>query len=464
MRLWSKFLLATAAVLLICLIVAGGLAGILIRRAFDRFAVAQENANLQRIVLALVDYYEVNGSWSGVERLLTGRRAGQGQGMMGQGGMGAGMRLLLLDTDRRILVDTQDELTGQPASAALWAAGLPIVVAGQEVGRLAGGAALAGAQSRTALEDTFLHSMSWVLVVAGIVGGVAATAVATILALQITAPARDLTHAARRVAAGDLAHRVTVHSSDELGEVGTAFNEMAAALGRQEDLRRQLVADVAHELRTPLSVMRVELESLQDGLAEPTPETLASRGEEVALLGRLVEDLRLLSLMDAGQLHLQLQSVVLAEAAQKVVQQVATAAERKGIALEAAVPAELPAVRADPDRLQQVLLNLVHNALRHTPAGGTVRLSAQVEGPVLHVRVADTGEGIAPEDLPHIFDRFFRADSSRARSSGGTGLGLSIVRGLVEAMGGRIWAESAVSTGTTVHFTLPAGVAEPRNE
>lgn len=454
MRLWSKFLLATAIVLLICLAVTGVLAGVLIQGAFDRFASAQEHTNVERIVLALADYYEVNGSWSGVERLLTGRRAGMGQGMMGQG-MGAGMHLLLLDTDRRILLDTQEVLTGQLASNALWAAGLPIVAQGQEVGRLASGSALAEAKSRTTLEETFLRSMSRVLVAAGIAGGAAAAVVATILALQITAPARDLTHAARRVAAGDLAHRVAVHSNDELGEVGTAFNEMAAALGRQEELRRQLVADVAHELRTPLSVMRVEIESLQDGLTEPTPETLASLGEEIALLGRLVEDLRLLSLMDAGQLHLELQPVGPAEAVQKVLQQVATAAERKGVTLEAAVPAGLPAARADPDRLQQVLLNLLHNALRHTPAGGTVRLSAQLEGAVLHLQVVDTGEGIAAQDLPHIFDRFYRADTSRARSSGGTGLGLSIVRGLIEALGGRIWAESAAGTGTTVHFTLP---------
>jgi two-component system OmpR family sensor kinase/two-component system sensor histidine kinase BaeS len=454
MRLWVKFLLATGAILLICLVVAGALAGFLIQRAFDRFAQAQESANMQGIVLSLAEYYQVNGSWSGVEGLLTGRRPGMGQGMMGQG-MGAGMRLLLLGPDRRVIVDTQDLLTGKKAPLGLWEAATPIIVQGQEVGRLASGSMLSGAKTRTALEATFLRTMLWVLVAAGVVGGLAAAGVATLLALQITAPARDLTRAAQRVAAGDLAQRVAVQSSDELGEVGMAFNDMAAALSRQEELRRQLVADVAHELRTPLSVMRVELESLQDGLTQPTPETIASLGEEVALLSRLVEDLRLLSLMDAGQLSLELQPVTLNAAAQKVAQQVASSAERKGVILELAVPASLPDVRADPGRLQQVLLNLLNNALRHTPAGGTVRLSAQPEGSDLHLQVADTGEGIAPEDLPHVFDRFYRADASRARSSGGTGLGLGIARGLVEAMGGRIWAESAVGQGTTVHVMLP---------
>ena len=453
MRLWSKFTLATAAVLLIALVVAGFLAGFFIQRAFDRFALAQESANMERFVLSLANYYEVNGSWRGVEQLVVGRRPGMGPGMMSQG---MAMRLLLIDTDRQVLLDTHNMYTGRPAPAGLWEAALPIQAEGQEVGRLASGAMLAGAANRTALERSFLATMFGVLVVAGVVGGLAAAVVATFLALQITAPARDLTEAARRVAAGELEHRVTVHSGDELGEVGTAFNEMASALGRQEELRRQLVADVAHELRTPLAVMRVEIEALQDGLTEPTPEKLASLGEEVALLGRLVEDLRLLSLLDAGQLSLQLQPVAPAEAVQRVLQQVTTAAERKGVELETAAPAGLPAAQADPDRLQQVLLNLLHNALRHTPAGGTVRLAAQAEGRELHFQVADTGEGIAAEDLAHLFERFYRTDASRARASGGTGLGLSIVRGLVEAMGGRVWAESVVGQGTVVHFTLPA--------
>ena len=457
MRLWIKFLLATGAVILICLVVTGALAGFFIQRGFDRFVRAQENANMQRIVPILASYYEANQSWRDVEQLLIGRRQGMGPGMMGQGsqGMGTGMRLLLLDSQGLVVLDTQDVWTGRPAPSGLWESATPIVVQGQEVGRLASGSALNEAQARTVLERTFLSSMFWVLVVAGIVGGAAAAAVAAILALQITAPARELKTAARRVAAGDLAQRVAVHSDDELGEVGTAFNEMATALARQEDLRRQLVADVAHELRTPLAVMRVELESLQDGLTKPTPEVVASLGEEVGLLSRLVEDLRLLSLMDAGQLSLQLQPVAPAEAVPRVLQQVSATAERKGVALRADLPADLPAVRADPDRLQQILLNLLNNALRHMPAGGTVRLSALAEGTALHVQVADTGEGIAAEDLPHVFDRFYRADASRSRATGGTGLGLSIARGLVEAMGGRIWVESSPGQGAAVHFTLP---------
>ncbi len=453
MRLWLKMLLSTAAVILLSLVVAGVLAGVLIRRGFDRYVVAQEQNYVQRLVPALADYYASSGSWAGLDEVLTGRR-GQAMGH-GMTGMGGGMRLIVLDADRRVVLDTQGLLAvGQSAPADVWEAGAPIVVRGREVGRLTSGAALAGERNRSAVERAFTGSLGWVLALAGLLGFAAAAIAAALLSLQITAPARDLTRAARRIAAGDRSQQVSVRSGDELGQVGVAFNEMAAALARQEELRRHLVADVAHELRTPLSVMQIELDSIQDGLTEPSPAALASLREEVGLLSRLVEDLRLLSLMDAGQLPLQAQPVALAESMQKAAQQAAREAENKGVALQVSVEG-LPAARADPDRLQQVLLNLLQNALRHTPAGGTVRLGAQAEGSAVHVQVADTGEGIAREDLAHIFERFYRADASRARASGGTGLGLTIARGLVEAMGGRIWAESTPGRGTTVHFTLP---------
>jgi signal transduction histidine kinase len=454
MRLWLKILLSTAAVVLLCLVITGVLAGVLIRRGFDRFVQAQEQNYVQRLIPSLANYYQRTGSWAGLDEILGVRRGqGMGQGMMGAG---SGMRLILLDANRRVVLDTQEVLVaGQRAPADVWNAGTPIEVGGQEVGRLTSGAALTGARNRSAIEGTFLGSLGWVLALAGLAGFAAAAIAATLLALQITAPARDLTRAARRIAAGDRDQRVNIRSGDELGEVGTAFNDMAAALAQQEELRRHLVADVAHELRTPLAVMKVEMESLQDGLTQPTPEAIASLGEEVGLLSRLVEDLRLLSLMDAGQLPLQHQPVALAEGVQKAVQQTTTAAERKEVTLEMALPPDLPRVRADPDRLQQVLLNLLNNALRHTPAGGAVRLAAQVEGTYVHLQVADTGEGIEPQDLPHIFDRFYRADASRSRATGGSGLGLTIARGLVEAMGGRIWAESALDQGTTIHFTVP---------
>ncbi len=456
MKLWLKILLTTGAVIVICLLVAGLLSGTLIRRRFESFVSAEQSAALQRLVPLLADYYQRNGSWDGLPQALSGRR-GQGMGMGMGMSMGMGLRVIVLTPDYRVAADSQDELNGQPVSAAVWNSATPIVVGGSEVGRVTSGAGMTQVQRRTAQEQAFLSSLAWALLGAGVVGGIAAILVASGLALQITAPAKRLTQAARRIAAGKLEERVDITSHDELGEVSSAFNEMAGALQRQEELRRHMVADIAHELRNPLAVMQVDLESLQDGLTEPTPEVLASLREEVDMLSRLVEELRLLSLVDAGGLELQLQPVKLADEAQAALQQVGTAAERKGVRVEALLPADLPPAAADPSRLRQVLLNLLQNALRHTPQGGSVRVLAQNEGALLHLQVTDTGEGIAPQDLPHIFDRFYRADSSRARATGGSGLGLTISKALVEAMGGKIWAESVVGKGTMVHFTLPVG-------
>lgn len=449
MRLWLKILLATAAVILICLTVVGLLAGVSIRRQFDHFVQTQEQNVLQQFVAPLTNYYQRNRSWTGVEDLL---QMGRGR-MMGTGMQG--MRFLLLDSQGQVLLDTRGDLDGQTLPDQVRQSGLPIVVDGDPVGWLVSGASLTQSYQRSLIEQRFLRSMAVALIVASLLGGLAAIVVATILALQITAPARQLTQAAQRIAAGDLEQRVALRSDDELGEVGSAFNNMAAALARQEEIRRHMVADIAHELRTPLSVMQVELASLQDGLSQPTPEVVDSLSEEVDLLSRLVEDLRLLSLMDAGRLDLQRESVDLAELLPLILQQIGTTAERKGIVLEYHAAGDLPPAHADRDRLRQVLLNLLSNALRHTPAGGQVRLSAQEEGADLRVQVNDSGEGIDPQDLPHIFERFYRADNSRARASGGSGLGLSIARGLVEAMGGQIWAESAPGQGTTIRFTLP---------
>lgn len=450
MRLWVKLLLATGAVILICLVVAEVLAYTFIRQQFDRFVKSQEREALERLGPVLAGYYQQhNHSWAGLEEVWRLRRERLSIST-------TGMRLLLLDPNRRVILDTQGDLTGQVVSSQVWENGLPIVVEGEEVGRLLSGAGLLEARYRSQLEGRFINTVLLSLVGAGLIGALVAIVVSAVLALQITAPARELTRAARGIASGNLKQHVVVHSGDELGEVSQAFNEMAAILERQELLRRHLVADIAHELRTPLTVMQVELASLQDGLSEPTPEAFSSLSEEVGLLSRLVEDLRLLSLMDAGSLPLQPEPVSIGEALRNAAQQVGASAGEKGLSMECQVTPDLPPARADPDRLQQVLLNLLHNAIRHTPAGGRIVLSARPEGAYLHLQVADTGEGIPAQDLPYIFDRFYRSGASRSRE--GSGLGLSIARGLVEAMGGRIWAESTLGRGTTIHFTLPRAV------
>jgi signal transduction histidine kinase len=249
---------------------------------------------------------------------------------------------------------------------------------------------------------------------------------------------------------------------------------MAENLAAAEGQRRQMAADVAHELRTPLSVIQANVEAMQDGVLPTDAEQLASLHQETLLLSRLVADLRLISLAEAGQLKLERTDVDLSDLLRKAVERMHPAAKAIGITLNTDLPPSGP-VLADSDRLNQVIGNLMENALRHTPAGGAVTLQLGLAGPdpagapalqaggkAYLVTVTDTGVGIPPEDLPHVFDRFYRADKSRTRATGGSGLGLPIVRRLVEAHGGRVWADSPVyrtaadgAHGTRVSFTLP---------
>jgi two-component system OmpR family sensor kinase/two-component system sensor histidine kinase BaeS len=246
---------------------------------------------------------------------------------------------------------------------------------------------------------------------------------------------------------------------------------MADSLARSESQRRQMMADLAHELRTPLSVIQGNLEAMQDGILPLDGEQVASLHEEALLLGRLVADLRLLSLAEAGQLRLELAEVAPSDLLRKAVERHQQAAQDRHIALSLSTPDALPPAHLDADRINQVVGNLVGNSLRHTPAGGAVKVEAGVversrasdgPAPALLVKVTDSGSGVAPEELQSIFERFYRSDKSRSRSSGGSGLGLAIVKQIVELHGGQVWAESPVARteqgagyGTTVSFTLP---------
>jgi len=242
----------------------------------------------------------------------------------------------------------------------------------------------------------------------------------------------------------------------EVGELSEAFNTMSAELRRSEETRRQMVADIAHELRTPLSVLRLELESIEDGVTQATPAVVGSLNEEVGLLGRLVDDLRTLSLADAGQLSLEIGPVGVDEVIGRVVGRMQAAARAKGIALVSYAPAPGLAVSADPTRLQQVIGNLLNNALRYTPEGGRVEIAARPAAGEIILAVRDSGPGFAADEAAAIFERFYRTDKARARDTGGSGLGLAIVRGLVQAMHGTVWAASQPGAGTIFYVALPA--------
>ncbi len=262
--------------------------------------------------------------------------------------------------------------------------------------------------------------------------------------------------ASRHVADGHYAERVPSGGDDELGDLALTFNDMAGALEATERRRRELIGDVAHELRTPIATLEGYLEGLLDGVVQPEPSTWARLHGEAGRLRRLVDDLQELSRAEARQIPLALEQTDPAEIVRAAIDRLASSFAEKELTLNSDIPERLPRVQADTNRAIQVLSNLLTNALRYTPSPGQVRLAVRPITGAVEFSVRDTGVGIAQEELPRVFERFYRVDKSRSRALGGSGIGLTIARALVEAMGGRIWAESPGSDqGATFSFTLP---------
>jgi two-component system OmpR family sensor kinase/two-component system sensor histidine kinase BaeS len=306
----------------------------------------------------------------------------------------------------------------------------------------------------------FLNQLRGSLIIAALAAGGIGTVLGFIISRTIAAPLGNLAKAARDFAAHRWERRAPVQGASEIAEVAVAFNTMADELQQAEALRRNLMADIAHELRTPLTVMQGSLRALLDGVYPLQLSEIASIYDETRLLSRLVADLRELALAESGQLALNVQPVEVTPVLQTVADQFTAAADIQHTQIALMNGSALPRVRADPDRLNQVLHNLLTNALRHT-SGGTVTVSSESLDERVKISVRDTGEGIAPEDLTHVFDRFYRADDSRSRSTGGVGLGLAIAKAWVEAMGGTIGVNSQPGQGSTFWFTLRK--SEPSN-
>ncbi len=308
-----------------------------------------------------------------------------------------------------------------------------------------------------AAEQAFLNAFRDSLWLAALVAVVIAVGLGFLFSRLITGPMRRLTLSARKIATGDFSQRVSKSTDDEIGEVSVAFNTMAEQLEKKEKGRRQLLADIAHELRNPLSIIQGNLEAWLDRVITPAPQQIASVYDETVLLSRLITDLRDLSLAEAGQLKLYQKATDLGEFISAEIAGVQSRCQEKQISISAELPTGLPSVFIDSDRIRQVLHNLIDNALRYTPAGGTIKIGAShTTTDRVTVSVSDSGRGIGPEDLPYVFDHFYKADRSRRRGYGGAGIGLAMVKQLVELHAGRVWAESKRGKGSTFYFTLPA--------
>ena len=308
-----------------------------------------------------------------------------------------------------------------------------------------------------------IWGLFWQLALAGAAAAAIALAMARWLARGMTQPLRDMARAARRMETGDYAQRVITESRDEVGQLAAAFNNMSTELASLERLRRDLVANVSHELKTPISALRAHLENLLDGVEVPDPHTLQIMLGQTERLTRLIDQLLDLSRIESGELRLNRTLVPLHPLVQEVLSEIEMARADRGVRVADAVPDDLPPVLVDRERVHQVLFNLLDNAVRYTPPGGEVTVEARPENGGCRVAVIDTGPGIAPEHLPRLFERFYRADAARSRGDGGTGIGLAIARSVVEAHGGHIRAESRVGRGSVFTFDLPvAEAAETR--
>ena len=464
----------TLAFLLVALTVAA-LVALFIRLTsatqLDRLIVEQQRSEFRE---TLVTYYEANGSWNGVWQAVKhssaypqatpapGYADGEGRGYGDNHGVyRADRRDLfgLVDMDGRVVIPLWPDYPPNHLvnTAAVLEAGDPVEVNNEVVGFILTAELPPGL---TPEESAYLQRTNTALMLAGGGAVLVALLVGLVLARSLTLPLHRLTQATHRMAGGQLEQVVPVKSADEIGELAAAFNQMSRAVSRANSARRQMTADVAHELRTPLTVIAGYIEAMRDGVLSPTPERLGVIYAEMEHLQHLVGDLRILSQADAGELKLNKQPVAPAELLQQTSAAFAHQAAQKDVRLELLLPAAgtLPTVLADETRLDQVLDNLLSNALRHTPSGGRIVLGAALAGPGrLQLSVRDTGPGIAPEALPYIFDRFYRADAARSDETGQSGLGLAIAKALVDAHGGTLTVESVVGQGTTFQIELPVG-------
>jgi len=454
-----KLLAAFGLVVVVAALVVALVAGRAASHEFTEFMLHDQAVDLSDVAAQLAAHYARQGDWSGVEPVFAQQDY---VGMMDHHTMPP---LLLVDQGRVIASNWQLQVGDRMSQHDMMHA-WPIKVAGETVGALV----VAGevqphmemTQQQLSPEGAeTVERVQHAILIAGIVAGAVALVIAGMLAWGLVRPLRRLTAAAEGIARGDLSQRVSVSSSDEVGELAATFNLMARELERAERLRRNMTADVAHELRTPLSVIRGKLEGVLDGVYPATPEHLEPVLEATELLTYLVEDLRLLAQAEAGQLALARQAVDVGDLLRDAHVNFEPQASDRDVTLALDLPSKLPQVMADWHRIAQVLGNLLTNALRHTPKGGRVTLSAvsplpgQAGRGLVKVTVTDTGAGIPPEDLSQVFDRFWRGEKSRSRAGGGTGLGLAIVKQLVELHGGTIGVESTPGAGSEFWFELP---------
>ena len=429
----------------------------------DRFQARNQEFRVGRVHRAIAREYARQKDWDGVQFSLE------------QAGAFYDRRFTVTDVEGKVVADSHYKDGPRHFGKKFTGRSSPIVVEGKTIGYLASDSHGVGpvtetppaqaaaqfpapsplGQAREPLVSRVAAEVNKTLLMAGVASALGGILLVSLLSRRILAPLQVLGGAAQRLGQGDLTQRVPASGPSEVRQLGDTFNVMAENLQTAEQQRRDLTADVAHELRTPLSNIQGYLDAVHDGLLQPDQATIGTLRQQTSHLVALVEDLRLLAMAEAGSLTLQIESGSLAFLLEESVEAFRPRAESKNIQLTLDIPVDVPELPMDHTRISQVVSNLLENAIFHTPEGGRVTVTTGTDGSAITVTVSDSGPGIPAEELPRVFDRLYRVDPSRARTTGGAGLGLTIARQLVEAHGGRIWAESAPGEGARFSFSLP---------
>ena len=424
------------------------------RAEFIRFLTEQ---NQNDLVEAFANYHLQNGSWDAVEIIAYQQNnpPGPGRGMGHDYGRMSRPFILADQNGQVIFSNFRNLRPGARISAADLETGTPIKEEGRVIGILISPQMPYEGQPR---ELEFIETINRTLFYGALIGAVIALLLGIFLSRALTRPIRELTRATHAISEGDLSQQVPVRSSDELGELAQAFNKMSTELSRSVNTRKQMTADIAHELRTPLSLILGHAEAVHDGVLPPTRENFEIIREEATRLEHLINDLRTLSLADAGELSIAPQTIEPQRLLQEIASLYQYQTQRKNISLELDIATPTPKIEADPGRMTQVLTNILDNAMRHTPEGGRIVLSARQTEDYVELAVQDSGPGLSAENLERIFERFYRTDASRQRDGavlGGSGLGLAIAKSIVQAHNGQLSAESEPGKGLRVIIKLP---------
>ncbi len=429
--------------------------------AFDSFI---KNQDEQVLVEALTTHYRDNQTWDGVDEVFKGVElysspnygAGESGGNNPNRPFDHASPPFVLAIDSGLIIAGGTSHTGYQAGDTLpekeLLKGTELVYEGEIIGWLVAGPS---PQLRNNPQQSFLNTVQQGLIISSLVTLMIALILGGILILSFTRPIRKLANATEAVAGGELGYQIDINSRDELGRLATSFNSMSADLEKADRTRKQMTADIAHDLRTPLSVLHGYTEAMSEGKLSGNPDMYRVMHQQAQHLNYLIDDLRTLSLLDSGELNFQIQNINPSFVFQQTIDAFLPIAREKEIELTLDIKGDIPRVNLDPDRLTQVLGNLVNNSIRILSAGGKIKITAGLDEDSMVIQVTDDGPGIQAEDLPQIFDRFYRVDKSRQPDEGSSGLGLAITKNLVEAQGGTITAESEPGKETTFTITFP---------